>query len=191
MKNLQLSSLRRALVLAAISGVTVSGATAVAAPAKKSSKAKRAASADLVIRDLSVDILGETIAVSADLKNIGGKKASRSDVVIAISGDDVLDEDDTVADELSLRRVQPGKVREIDTEVDVPEDEDLPDGDIYLLVCADGNDAVREKNEDNNCASELIASEDDSEGDDVEIEDDPSGGDDTDEGEDFPVSEDV
>lgn len=189
MKNLQLSSLRRALVIAAISGVTVSGATAVAAaPASKTSKAKRGTAADLVVRDLEVDVLGETLAISADLKNIGSKKAGRSAVLVAISSDEQLDEDDEVVDELELRRVQPGKSREIDSEIDIPDDESLPDGDVYLLVCADGYDGVREKSEDNNCASELIASEDDAESDDVEVEDDSAS---DDSGDEVEVSEDA
>lgn len=171
MKNLQLSPFRRALVIAAISGVTVSGATAVAAPAKKTSKAKRGASADLVVRDLEVDVLGETFAVAADVKNIGNKKAGRSAVLLAISTDETLDDEDETIDELSLRRVEPGKSREIDTEIEIPDDEDLPEGDVFLLVCADGYDGVREKNESNNCVSELLSSEDDVESDEVEVED--------------------
>lgn len=186
MKNLQLSSLRRALVVAAISGVTVSGASAVAAPAKKSSEAKRTASADLVVRDLEIDVLGETLAISADLKNLGTKKAGRSATLVVISSDEELDDDDEIVDELSLRRVQPGKSREIDSEIDIPEDEDLPEGDVYLLVCADGYGGVREKDESNNCASELIASEDEAESDDTLIEDDSASDEPTD---DVEVSE--
>lgn len=172
MQILQLSSLRRALVIAAISGVTVSGATAVAAPAKKAGKAKRGTSADLVVRDLEVDVLGDTLGIVADVKNVGTKKAGRSAVVLAISSDETLDEDDELVDEVSLRRVEPGKSREVDTEIDIPEDEDLPEGDVYLLVCADGYDGVREKDEANNCASELLSSEDDVDSDEVEVEDD-------------------
>lgn len=186
MQILQLSSLRRALVIAAISGVTVSGATAVAAPAKKAGKAKRGASADLVVRDLEADVLGDTFSVAADVKNVGTKKAGRSAVVLAISSDETLDEDDEVVDEVSLRRVEPGKSREVDTEIDIPEDEDLPDGDVYLLVCADGYDGVREKDEANNCASELLSSEDDVDSDEVEVEDDSD-----EDGEPVEVSEDA
>lgn len=191
MKNLQLLPLRRAFALAAITGLTATSATAIAAPAKKSKVAKRGASADLVVRDLEVDILGETLAVTADLKNLGAKKAGRSTVLYAISSDDKLDASDDVLGDTQVRRVKPGQTRALDAEVDVPDDEDLPGGDVYLLVCADGYDGVRERDESNNCASELLASEDDELGDDIEIEDDPSGGDASDEGEELPVSEDA
>lgn len=189
MQILQLSSLRRALVIAAISGVTVSGATAVAAPAKKAGKAKRGTSADLVVRDLEVDVLGDTLGIVADVKNVGTKKAGRSTVVLAISSDETLDVDDEVVDEASLRRVEPGKSREVDTEIDIPEDEDLPDGDVYLLVCADGDNVVREKVETNNCASELLSSEDDVDSDEVEVDDEDGAPDEA--GEPVEVSEDA
>lgn len=192
MTNPHLSPLRRTFVLAAIASLAVTAPSAIAAPASKSKASKRAASADLIVRDLEVDYAGETLQIYADVANVGGLRAQRrSDAVVAISGDETLDEDDDILDETSVRRLRPTRSFELDTEVDVPDDEDLPDGDVYLLVCADGYDDVRERNENNNCSSELIASADDeASDDDTVIEDDTSVDDDTsDDGEDFPVSE--
>lgn len=190
MTNLHFSPLRRVLVLAAITGVAATAPAATAAPAS-TGKAARSSSADLVVRDLEVEFAGETLQIYADVSNVGGKRAPRrSDAVVAISSDETLDEDDDVLDETSVRRLRAHRSFALETEVDVPADEDLPEGDVYLLVCADGYDAVSEKSEDNNCSSELIATEDDAVSDDAASdEDDASADDQNDDSEDFPATD--
>ncbi len=192
MTNPHFSPMRRAIVLAAITSIAAVAPAAVAAPASKSKASKRSASADLVVRDLEVEFAGETLQIFADVANVGGRRAERrSDAVVAISSDETLDDEDEVLDETSVRRLRSHRSYELETEVEIPADEDLPEGDVYLLVCADGNDAVSEKAEDNNCSAELIATEDDAvSDDDASDEDDTSAGDDqSDDGEDFPVNE--
>ncbi len=187
MPHLHSLPLRRALVAIALTGVAAVAPAAVAAPASKS-KTARSASADLTVRDLEVEFAGETLEIYADVANIGKATAARrSDAVVAISGDETLSGDDDVLDETKVRKLRQNRVFELVTEVDVPADEDLPEGDVYLLVCADGNNVLREKNESNNCSAELIASADDAIVEDDEDADDGTG--DPDEGEDFPVTE--
>jgi hypothetical protein len=55
--------------------------------------------------------------------------------------------------------------------------ETLPDGDLYLLVCADGNGVVNELKESNNCVSQLVASDSADEEDDASSDDDGEGSD--------------
>ncbi len=190
MPHLHSLPLRRAITLAAIAGVAAISPAAMAAPATKS-KAARSASADLTVRDLEVEFAGETLEIYADVANIGkARAAKRTDAVVVISGDETFDEDDEVLDETRVRKLRQNRTFEVATEVDIPADEDLPEGDVYLLLCADGSDELREKNEGNNCSAELIASADDSVADDDESSDDDSAsGESDDEGEDFPVSE--
>lgn len=142
-----------------------------AGPADAARKTKPKPRADLVVKQLHVDVSDEgTLLVSGDLLNIGRKFARPSDVVIALSDDDVLDEDDDVLGEVGFLRVQAGVRRSIDEEVDIPIDVDTADG-LNILVCADGNDDVVERNEDNNCVAQEVVVDDilpaDDEGDDV------------------------
>ncbi|MBJ7470729.1 MAG: hypothetical protein JHD16_05480 [Solirubrobacteraceae bacterium] len=182
--------LRRAIAVAAIASCASLAPAAVASPGTKSTSPKRGPAADLVVRDLDVEFGSDTLMVYADVVNIGNRKAQRrSEAVVAISGDEILDDDDEIVDDPTVRRLGPNGRYELETEVDVPADEDLPSGDVYLLVCADGYDAVREKNEANNCAAELIASDEEAvDEDDAEdaFEDDDS---DEESGEDFPVTD--
>jgi hypothetical protein len=182
MPHLHLLPLRRALAVAALAGIAAAAPAAIAAPASKSK------TADLVVRDLEVEFAGETLEIFADVANVGKARAERrTDAVVAISADETLGEDDDILDATRVRRLRQHSSFELVTEIDVPADEDLPDGDVFLLVCADGEDELRERNEGNNCAAELIASADDATAEDDE--DVESAEESEDEGEDFPVSE--
>lgn len=186
-------ALRTALALTALTGLATAAPVASAAPQggkTKSSASKRAKpAADLTVRGLTIDFGDDALLVTATVANIGPRFARRSDVVVAISSDAKLDDGDEVVDEIQMNRTQPGRTRALDFEVDIPEEDELPDGTVYLLVCADGNGAVREKNESNNCQADVIAdaAEQPSEG-------EPSGDGDGDSGEadgeseDFPVT---
>lgn len=189
MPHLLSSPFRRAITLAAITGVAAISPAAMAAPASKSTA--RSASADLTVRDLEVEFAGETLEIYADVANIGkARAAKRTDAVVAISGDETFDEGDDVLDETRVRKLRQHRTFALTTEVDIPADEDLPEGDVYLLLCADGNDELREKSESNNCSAELIASADDSVAEeDDSFDEDPATSESEDEGEDFPVSE--
>lgn len=190
MPHLLLSPLRRFVTLAALASVAAVAPTAVAAPATKSKAAKRAPAADLVVRDLEVEFAGETLEIFADVANTGKARAERrSNAIVAISADETLGADDDVVDSTQVRKLRQHRTFELATEIDIPADEDLPEGDVYLLVCADGDDVLRERNEDNNCAAELIASADDVVTEEDEDESTSAESEDEGEGEDFPVSE--
>lgn len=165
--------LRALLLVAAFSGAAaVAAAPASAAEAhatakakvghsaKPAKKAKRlAAKADLVARGLQLDFLSDGFDIEAKIANTGTKRSRKSDVTIALSTDLTLDGADDVLQDISIPRVQPGVERSISTEVEIPDD--LAEGDLYLLVCADGNLNVKERSESNNCASQLVASDED------------------------------
>lgn len=158
MPNRLSSTLRIAAAVLALTSVTAT--TSVASAAGHRSKApaggKGGAKADLTTRDVDVELGDTQMEITGRILNTGGRKAKRSDLVIAISTDATLSDDDNVIGDIGLKGIKPGKSRAIDTDVDLPEDADLPSGTVYLLVCADGGEAVAEKNESNNCDAEVI-----------------------------------
>ena len=159
-----------------------------AAPKAKGSAASRTApKAELITKGLVLDFAGDALTVQARIANTGARRAGRSDVIVALSSDAVLDEDDEFLDEIGIKSVKPRGDRGIATEVEIPEE--LPDGDLYLLVCADGNEAVSERREDDNCAAEKIASAgDETDPDETPGDDDSSSTDDDGETADLPVT---
>lgn len=149
----------RALTALLGTGLALSLAAAPADAAKAKAK-KSKPRADLIVKQLHVDVSDEgTLLVSGDLLNIGRKSAQPSDVVIALSDDDVLDQDDDVLDEVGYLRLAAGVRRSIDEEVDIPLDVDTSDS-LNVLVCADGNDDVFERDEENNCVSQEVVVDD-------------------------------
>ncbi len=164
--------------LVALLGAAVSLGLA-AGPADAARKTKPKPRADLVVKQLHVDVSDEgTLLVEGDLLNIGRKSAHPSEVVVALSDDDVFDEDDDVLDELSFLRLQAGVRRSIDDEVDIPLDVDTSDS-LNILVCADAYDDVNERDEDNNCVSQEVVVDDllpadDGSADDAEDDTDPA-----------------
>lgn len=160
---------------AATLAATPAGAsTSKAAVTAKSAKQARHAPArpDLVARGLQLDFLSDGFTIKATIANTGKRRARTSDVSIALSSDDALDDEDEILEDITISSVGSGVARSISTEVEIPAE--LPEGELFLLVCADGNDDVKERHEGNNCTSELVASaEDNSAGDDES--DDESG----------------
>lgn len=168
----QLSSrpLRTLMIAAALAGgaaTTATPALAAKTPhakAAKTTKAKGATktkgkkSADLVVRGFEFEVLSASIAVDAELANIGNGRANRSTTTIALSSDAVLSGSDQVLGTASTNRIKSSTATGVTAEVEIPET--LPEGDLYLLVCADGGNAVKERVESNNCAAELLASAD-------------------------------
>ncbi len=181
MLTLSFRPFRTVMVAAVLSAVAASpaGATSTAQATVKAMSAKQskrlAPRPDLVARSLRLDFLADGLSVEAKIANTGNRRARRSDVSIAISTDEILDEQDEVLEDISVPRVQPGVERSVSTEVEIPAD--LPDGDLFLLVCADGNTDVKERNETNNCTSQLVVSaadnvSEDGEADEAEDDDD-------------------
>jgi hypothetical protein len=173
MPHLSLNAARVALALAVSTGLATSVATTADAKTKTKThaKASKAAkrSADLVARNIHLDFDDDgSFAVDANIANIGNRKASRSDVSFVISSDTTWDDDDDVVDTISIPKVLPGVTRSVSDDIDLDGDGDIADddGDLYLLVCADGNEVVNEKTESNNCTSQEIASGDDESADD-------------------------
>ena len=172
-------------MLAVAAGLSVAAPVAIAAP--KAGKATRTApKADLVTKGLFVDFADDAFTVEARVANIGNRRARRSTVTIVASSDTVLDDDDEFLEEIALPRVQPRVERRIETEVDLPAD--LPDGALFLLVCADGDGAVAERREDNNCVSQEITSATDQTDPGDDSADDDSSETDGEETADFPVT---
>ncbi|MDQ8043563.1 MAG: CARDB domain-containing protein [Solirubrobacteraceae bacterium] len=187
------SSVRALVAIVAITGVTGTAATTASASSSKSHakhakaakalKKKSKLRADLVARGLNLDFSDDGFDVTASVANTGKGLAKRSDVVIALSQDTTLDENDEVLDEYSLGSIAAGVTRSFETDVEMPDDDDF-DGTAYLLVCADGNQEVKESSESNNCVSQEVdttasddsgASSDDS-GDDDSADDDSDSG---------------
>ena len=178
MPSLTHRSLRLLTLAAAFGGAAaLSAAPAGASTSKAAVKAKSAkkskhsvARPDLVARGLHVDFLSDGFTIQATVANTGNRFARVSDTSIALSSDEVLDDDDAILEDVTIPRVQAGAERSIDTEVELPSE--LPEGDLFLLVCADGNEDVRERSEGNNCTSQLVASaEDDAAADDEDQSD--------------------
>lgn len=155
--------------LAAGPGKTSHGKSAKPATAKASKKAKSKKVADLVVQDLGFEVFSATIEVDAMVANTGGGRANRSTTTVAISTDATLSASDDIVATTPTNRVKSGTSTKIATEFEIPEE--LPEGDLYLLVCADTSGAVKERAETNNCAVELLASADD----DVATDDDGEG----------------
>lgn len=146
------------------------GKTAKAAKTTKATTSGKKA-VDLVARGLDFEVLSASIDITAEIANVGNARARRAATTIVLSGDAVLDGSDRRLGSVPSNRLKPGASADVSTEVDIPED--LPEGDLYLLVCADGDRIVRERAESNNCAVELLASaEDDVSEDDGGSEDD-------------------
>jgi hypothetical protein len=181
MPHLSLNTARVALAFVAMTGLTATAATTADAKTQgAAAKARHAVKrADLVARNIHLDSDDAGgFAVGANITNVGNTKARRSDVSFVISGDQVWDDDDEVVDAISIPKVLPGVTRSVSDDIDLSDDEALPEGDLYLLVCADGNGVVTEKTEGNNCTSQEIASSDDSSAADDSGEDDTDTGDD-------------
>lgn len=175
MPHLLTRSSRALAVLALATGLSAATVNAADAAPKKGAKAARTApKADLVTKGLFVDFADDVFTVEARVANIGNRKARGSDLTIAVSTDKVLDDEDEFLDEIAVPRVKAHAERQISTEVELPAD--LSDGDLYLLVCADGNEDVAERREDNNCVAQEITSA----GDQTDPGDDPASDDSSD-----------
>lgn len=162
MVNRSCSTFRLAAVLLSLTGAatTASVASATASPGTHSrvkATTSLGAKADLALRTLDVEFGDAQFEVTGRVANTGSKRAKRSDLVVALSDDERLSDDDDVLGDISLKGIKPGKSRGIDSAIDLPSDDQLSAGIVYLLVCADGYGVVRETNEGNNCVSEVIA----------------------------------
>ncbi|MDO9354006.1 MAG: CARDB domain-containing protein [Solirubrobacteraceae bacterium] len=140
-------------------GTKAATATKAKSKAKKGKKVKRpvVGKADLVARNLSLDFLSDGFSIEAFVANTGKGRAGKSDVSVVLSSDELFDAGDDVLAEVPMNGQAGGTERRVQTEVEVPEE--LPDGDLYLLICADGNGDVIELKESNNCVSQLVASD--------------------------------
>lgn len=164
--SMHLTSSARALVaILAITSVTGTAATTASASSSSKSHKSHAKAAkavkktkkrsDLLTRGLDLEQSDDGFDVTASVANTGKGLAKRSDVVIALSQDTTLDENDEVLDEYGLGSIAAGVTRSFETDVEMPDEDDF-DGTAYLLVCADGNQEVKETNESNNCVSQEV-----------------------------------
>ena len=156
---LMLSTPLRALVLATVA-VTAAPAAAHAKPA--SAHQQGVLRADLAMQRLGVvtNQAAETFTVTARVKNLGRRVARETAVDVALSADQILDADDVFMDGDDLGRTKPGTSNLVDMEVDFPnEAPTTPDGQLWILVCTDIEDMVKETSETNNCQSSPLRSE--------------------------------
>jgi len=133
--------------------LAVSGSAATAgAPADHAKKAKKA---DLVVKSVTGSVTGRSAAVSATVTNKPGKKkgkkAKASAVAFVLSTDAAVGAGDTTLGRLATPKLKPKKSATVAGTLAIPAT--TPAGSYYVVACADADDVVKEKKEQNNCSA--------------------------------------
>jgi subtilase family serine protease len=94
---------------------------------------------------------GDTVGLTADVRNDGFHPAPASSAQILLSQDDLPDANDIVLHTLAVDPLMPGMLIPNDLNLNLPtEDQGLTDGEYHLIMVVDSDNAVEEFNEDNN-----------------------------------------
>lgn len=117
--------------------------------------------ADLVIEDVEISpavlVPGNTLTISAAVKNDGNTTAGTSNLLFYLSEDATLNEvSDLLLVDISIGSLAAGSSSTVNEELIINE----PEGTYYIILVADGFDAIIESNEFNNTASMSFAIDD-------------------------------
>jgi len=143
----------KSVASAAVLLLAVSGSAATAgAPADHAKKAKQA---DLVVKSVTGSVTGRSAAVSAIVTNKPGKKKGKkskaSAVAFVLSTDAAVGAGDTTLGRLATPKLKPKKSATVAGTLAIPAT--TPAGSYYVVACADADDVVKEKKEQNNCSA--------------------------------------